>query len=1150
MKKILHIAALSAAMLFAGTGTLSSQNPPEIATIPDVYLFNGSGTSVVFLPGLSDGDGNQETVSIVASSDVASMVEVGDITYSTDHNAGLIELNVTGSDGTATITVTVTDSDGSVSDDFVVTVGPYTNNGINFEIHDIIFWQEEIPLTGVPVYDTIIQTTQAPYNEIDYESLDITVNAVKDDFFTGLYKGYLIPKVSGEYRFAIDTENDGGVWVGNSIPGATPRAVKSDNHGDYGTQDPDNASMVVSAPVELEAGKVYGIYGVQWIVHATYGGILWEGPGIDRSYITSEYLFSDYDTEKPSAPGGLAMKLTGVNDLMFTWEAASDNREVVGYNIYLDGLKVNESPMVGTEGFLDGLIQDTRYSIAVTAVDNVGNESDPSELLTVSTYPEDHIAPLPPTSASIVTNAGLAMEIEWSGASDGETAVNGYNVYVGGEQFNASVILGTTVIIDGLQPETTYSITLTAIDAGGNESAQSEAFLLTTAAFDPLGNNLGVKSGRYSFTTEMRTYSEGIGVNPDYKSGTVFNTTHAELLGDLKPGSIRWGALTANPLSFSSYVGPGKSVTIGRFMDLCNREGAVTVFCCGVANSTDWMQNEQTFANFVEYIAGPAGTTYGDMRIAEGYTESLLEDSPGLIFEFGNEVWGGDSHDAQIGEDYVAYAEWCREMALIMKASPYYDAEKIKLAYSGRYPSPQNSYGVNEKLYVGDTGEVDLIAFSGYLGGNLDYDPAIPPGDSELDYYKNAMDLVAENIAGMDYYAKETLLSSDEVKSSYLYESNTTTPAYNARHGQAIVSTDYYLTAIEHGSVVPTIFHLTGGQWRITDPTDGYRHLPLFKTAALANRFCKGYALGGEYITNDQIFNSFGTPIEYAPVGCHAYQEAGAYALVFISRDFESDHIVQVDIPEGLTYDSNGRMYTITSDGYSSRDAVLDSTDIVLSDGMFVTVPKYGMVLISFSGDDLSQATMPELGEYPFVAQESITITGETFTITKDRGRAEFFAEITPSDAFMKQVRWEMIDNTIEAEIIAYTTSCKIKASGQCDGNGTMKLRAVAPGSPQVYDEVEIVISGQTGPECLGVDDPGAGQVSVYPVPASGMVTVQLPGSSAFDVGIYTMTGQQVFAGKDYQSPAELNIGDLDEGVYLMKIRQGEKTVSKKLVIR
>lgn len=468
MKK-LYTGSLILALLFsAATINVAAQNIPQSGSIPNIYLFNGSGSSVVFLPQLSDGDGNSETVTVEAVSDNESMVSIGTISYSSDNTFGLLELTAEGVDGTANISVTITDSDGSIDIDFVATVGPYTNNGSIFEIHDIIFWQEKIPLSGVPVFDTVIQTTEAPYDEIDFESLDITVDAVKDDFFTGLFKGYLIPKVSGEYRFSILMENDGGVWVGNSISGASPMVVVSENHGTYGTVDPSTNHLFVSEPIALEAGKVYGYYGVQWIVHATYGGIQWEGPGIERSYISSEYLFTEYDLEKPSPPAELSLDVQGVNYLRFSWDEAEDNKEVAGYNIYLDGVLVNAEPSEEIDGFIVGLDAETKYSIAVTSIDKVGNESLPSTILSVETYAVDTNPPSPPTEASIITQAGLALEIEWSGANDVESAVNGYNLYLDGVLFNTdAVILENSLIINGLSPETEYSITIESVDAGG-----------------------------------------------------------------------------------------------------------------------------------------------------------------------------------------------------------------------------------------------------------------------------------------------------------------------------------------------------------------------------------------------------------------------------------------------------------------------------------------------------------------------------------------------------------------------------------------------------------------------------------------------------------------------------------------------------------
>lgn len=1139
-----------ALMLLSGHAV--AQNLPVIETVQDTYLFNGSVTNYVFLPGVSDGDGNVETVEITATSDNEAIVVVNGIEYDPANTFAVMELEVIGSDGSATITVQLTDNDGTTTEDFLVTVGPYTNTGAVFEIHDIVFWQEVIPLSGNPVFDTIVPTSQPPYDDINYDKLDITVNAVKDDFFTGLTKGYIIPKITGNYRFSILTENDGGVWISetSSFADADPVVVRSDNHGRIGTADAQNSFMWHSDQIELEAGHVYAFYAVQWIVHATYGGALWEGPGFDRQYIGGDYIFTDYDNVKPTTPTGVSLDILGVDEVRISWGASTDNKALAGYNIYLNGILYNDEPVNGTNSFIGGLTSGTTNSVAVVAVDEVGNESAPADILTFTTYNEDNDPPSPPTDAALLTQSGLAMEISWSGATDAESAVNAYYIYVDDILFNAEPLYATTLVIDGLVPETSYDITIEAIDAGGNTSAKSAVFAFFTSTFDPLGNNLGVKSGRFSFDLDPFSYSHGIGVNPDYKGGAVFNSTHAELLEELKPGGIRWGALTANPLNFADYIGTGKSVTIGRFMNLCNQYDAWTVFCCGVKNSTDWMSNPNTFLNFLEYLAGPAGTTYGDKRIAEGYTESLLDASPGLIFEFGNEVWGGVSHNAEIwAQESDAYTNWCIEMANLMKSSPYYDSEKIKLAYSARNPDPGMSYQVNERVLEGDNGEVELLAFSGYLGGNLNYDPAIPAGDSELDYYKNAMERVARNIAGMDHYAEYTLEGNGGVKSSYLYESNTTTPAYNARHGQAIVSIDYYLTAIEHGSIVPTIFHLTGGQWRITEPTDGYRRLSLFKAASLVNTYARGYTLHSDYETTDQIFTSQGYAIDYDPVGCHAYYNNGNYSLILVSRDFTSDHVVQVDIPDELGFTSAGRMYSLNSDGYSSRDGFVDSTDVSLEDGMLVTVPKYGMVLIRFQGDQITMDEVPGIGEYEYVAMTSVAIEYETLEIDTDRGSLDLTATYEPANALANNVVWTIYDNTIGVKEVLYPNAVNLRASGKCDGNGTIRVRASAPGDSTIYDEVTITITNQVGPECTGVAELTGEMINVYPNPATDRIQFTMPSVFDFELKLYSSLGQLVKEASGYSGQLELRTGELGNGIYIAEISSGKQVHHKRIVI-
>ena len=57
---------------------------------------------------------------------------------------------------------------------------------------------------------------------------------------------------------------------------------------------------------------------------------------------------------------------------------------IVGYNVYLDGTKINTTP-VPMPYTAEGLDSATPYGVTVTAVDGAGNESDPSDEYTFST---------------------------------------------------------------------------------------------------------------------------------------------------------------------------------------------------------------------------------------------------------------------------------------------------------------------------------------------------------------------------------------------------------------------------------------------------------------------------------------------------------------------------------------------------------------------------------------------------------------------------------------------------------------------------------------------------------------------------------------------------------------------------------------------
>ena len=1138
---------LTKLFLIAITFSLYGQNNPDFSIPESDTIIVNSGSNYILLSNVESGDSIAQNLSIEISSANTEVVEIDSVSYKTGDKLAIVWVREKGNLGAADVSVSVTDSDGTTQKTTEIVVANYAHHGIKFEIHDAIFWQEVMPLDDTPIFDSIIQSTnmKAAYDDLDWDEVGLTVGAGcggqwcdGHDFSTGFLRGFLVPEKSGNYTFYMNGDSDYAFFLSSNenVENAVAVAAKSDNHGKVGS----NVAGRKSEPVALEANNVYAIYAAQWNVHNENGGIQWELPGeFSRRYIDGTYLYPDWDTQNPEKVNGLTVAAKGDKFLQLKWESASDNQKLIGYNIYLNGEKINSNVVVSTDFLLENLDFETQYSVAVTSVDLVNNESVLSEILNVTTHSEDVNAPIPPDNLIVDETSGLALKISWSGASDDITGIIGYNVYVNGEIYNDNLLLTNSSVLKVLQPETEYSIQIEAVDAGLNVSEKSQVFKVTTSSFNPTEDNLGLKTGKFEFTTEAISFNEGLGINTDYKNGAVFNSAHSMLLEDLKPGCVRWGALTANPLSFKDYTGAGKNVTIGKFFNLCNDLSAYTVFCCGVENGTDWIKNDETFIRFLEYVNGPDDSEGGKLRVAEGYSEPFLKNSKGLIFEFGNEVWGGNAHNAQIGENYNNYADWCREIATKMRASEYYDSTKIVMVYSSRYPSREHSYGLNDKIIVGDTGEVDWTGPSGYIGGNLNYDPAFPPAESELEYYQNVRNRADNYLKGMVSSHKFEVERTGRIFKQYMYESNTSTPTYNQRLGQALFSTDYYLTSMELGSAIPTIFHLTGGQWRITEPENSYRRLPLFLTAKYFNEMCKGDVLNNSYTPNIGSKTGPGETFAKRPVGSFAYRNEEGYTVVLISRDYENDHFIEINIPEDIKYNTEGKIFSLTGEDFNTKNAVVDSVEIEIKNKMIVKVPKHGMLFLHIDADSIEMTNLP-LAYYDYPRMEEVRIYAPKNEFTKPNQKLSFRVYVEPDNSWDKIVEWSLINNSGNYRFETFASYCHVYSGNKTANEGDSIILRASNRYGDIFDEV-VLYTPETAvySEINKFEE----ELKVYPNPTSGSVMVSLKTSE--NVKIYSLSGTKVYEQLLYSGNNEIDVSNLQSGIYALII--GNKT--EKLIV-
>lgn len=94
------------------------------------------------------------------------------------------------------------------------------------------------------------------------------------------------------------------------------------------------------------------------------------------------------DTTKPTAPANLTSPSQTKNSISLQWMAGTDNVVVSEYRIYQDSRKLQpilKGTALGTTFTVSGLKANTSYTFYVTTVDAAGNESLPSNVISVKT---------------------------------------------------------------------------------------------------------------------------------------------------------------------------------------------------------------------------------------------------------------------------------------------------------------------------------------------------------------------------------------------------------------------------------------------------------------------------------------------------------------------------------------------------------------------------------------------------------------------------------------------------------------------------------------------------------------------------------------------------------------------------------------------
>jgi parallel beta-helix repeat protein len=185
------------------------------------------------------------------------------------------------------------------------------------------------------------------------------------------------------------------------------------------------------------------------------------------------------DTQPPTVPGGLTVQSSTQTSVTLSWNPATDNVGVAGYDAYQGGVRAGQTAQ--TNYTFTGLSCGTSATFGVDAYDAAGNRSAQASVIASTSSCPDTQAPTSPTGFTLTSRTTSSLSLTWAPSTD-NVGIAGYGVYKAGTRVGTAS--STNYTVTGLTCGTSYTIGVDAYDAAGNRSTQATTTMATSSCPD------------------------------------------------------------------------------------------------------------------------------------------------------------------------------------------------------------------------------------------------------------------------------------------------------------------------------------------------------------------------------------------------------------------------------------------------------------------------------------------------------------------------------------------------------------------------------------------------------------------------------------------------------------------------------------------